>query len=514
MAAACVFPLACTSCGEGGNITEQRPNVIYIFPDQMRNHAMGFWGRPEFAGAGIMPDPVQTPNLDRFAAQSAVLTSAMSNCPLSSPHRGMLLTGMFTENSGVPLNCNANRPVSSLREDAVCISDVFADAGYECAYIGKLHVDLPTPNDPANPGHYVEAAVPAWDAYTPPERRHGFGYWYSYGTYDVHKHPHYWDTDGVRHDIDCWSPEHEADKAIEWLRNENGARDDGKPFFMMVGFNPPHAPYRSTDDCQQEDYDLYSGMTSEELLVRPNADRTMKKAASAPYYFASVTGVDHAFGRIVDELERLGLRENTLVIFSSDHGETMCSHGVEDPKNSPYAESMNVPFIASMPGRITPHIDSGLILSTPDIMPTILGLCGLQERIPDSVEGRNYADRIADGCSAAAGLRSGALYIRNGDGERDADGKVVSYFPVARGIKTARYTMAITVDRKTRTVKNMLLFDDEADPYQMNPLTHAGNEDIVATLCAEMAQLLKEADDPWYKERILGDMIPYDSKTE
>lgn len=195
------------------------PNVIYVFPDQMRNHAMGFWREAGFRDAvNFEGDPVHTPNLDRFAKESIVLTSAMSNCPLSSPHRGILLTGMYPEHSGVPLNCNANRPISSLREDATCISDVFSQAGYNCAYIGKLHVDCPTPNDPERPGKYVEDRVPAWDAYTPAERRHGFDYWYSYGTYDVHKHPHYWDTEGVKHEINEWSPAHEADKVISYLR--------------------------------------------------------------------------------------------------------------------------------------------------------------------------------------------------------------------------------------------------------------------------------------------------------
>lgn len=128
------------------------PNVIYVFPDQMRNHAMGFWREAGFRDAvNFEGDPVHTPNLDRFAKESVVLTSAMSNCPLSSPHRGILLTGMYPEHSGVPLNCNANRPISSLRKDATCISDVFSQAGYNCAYIGKLHVDCPTPNDPERP---------------------------------------------------------------------------------------------------------------------------------------------------------------------------------------------------------------------------------------------------------------------------------------------------------------------------------------------------------------------------
>lgn len=501
--------IALTACSQVFAQGETRPNVIYVFPDQMRNHAMEFWNESGFKEAvNFTADPVHTPHLNQFARESVVLTSAMSNFPLSSPHRGMLLTGMFSENSGVSLNCNANRPVSSLRQDAVCISDVFSQAGYNCAYIGKLHTDYPTPNDPARPGHYVEDIVPAWDAYTPPERRHGFDYWYSYGTFDVHKHPHYWDTDGIKHEINEWSPQHEADKAIAYLRNEGQVRDTRKPFFMVVSFNPPHSPYRSTEDCLEEDYDLYKDLPLEQLLVRPNADRSMEKASSVRYYFASVSGVDRAFGRILKELKRQGLDQNTLVIFSSDHGETMCSQGTNDPKNTPYAESMNVPFLLRFPGKVSPKVDKELLLSTPDIMPTILGLCGLEKQIPVQVEGRNYAGRFTEK-SAYAPLRNGALYIRNADGQKEENGKVISYFPVARGIKTHRYTLSITIDKKTRKLKDVLLFDDLNDPYQMHNLPWQEHKELVNKLCREMVPLLKEADDPWYKEQILSDMLPY-----
>ncbi|MDR2918065.1 MAG: sulfatase [Tannerella sp.] len=486
------------------------PNVIYVFPDQMRNHAMEFWNEPEYREyINFKADPVHTPNLSRFAKESVVLTSAMSNCPLSSPHRGSLLTGMYPENSGVPLNCNSNRPISSLREEAVCVSDVYKQAGYNCAYIGKLHVDYPTPNDPQRPGQYVEDLQTVWDTYTPPERRHGFDYWYSYGTFDVHKQPHYWDTNGNRHEIREWSPAHETDKAIAYLRNEGDVRNKEKPFFMMISYNPPHSPYQSLDDCMEEDYDLYKDIPLGELLIRPNADTTMQKAPSVRYYFASVTGVDREFGRLLKELEKLGLDKNTIVVFTSDHGETMCSHGINDPKNSPYAESMNVPFLVRYPGKIIPRVDSELLLSTPDIMPTLLGLSGLDGYIPETVEGRNYASWFTNQDKTIP-LRGAALYIRNTDGMKDADGKVVSYFPVSRGIKTKEYTLSLTINKETRDLDNVLLFNDREDPYQMNNMSVEDNKEIVYALCKEMALLLKEADDPWYKEGILKEMIPYE----
>ena len=486
----------------------EHPNVIYVFPDQYRNSAFGFWSTPEYASqVGWCGDPVQTPHLDRFASQSVVLSGVVSNFPVSSPHRGMLLSGMYPERNGVVLNCMAERPESTLREDAECIGDVFSAAGYDCAYIGKLHVDFPTPNNPQAPGTYVSDRRPEWDAYTPPERRHGFSYWYSYGTYDVHKHPHYWDTEGRRHDIDEWSVKHEVDKAVAYIANRSGERDGKKPFFLMVSMNPPHSPYGSTDDCDLEGYELYRDRSLSELLVSPNADTTMRKADAARYYFANVSGIDREFGRLLRSLDEAGIADNTIVVFASDHGETMCSHGIEDPKNSIYRESLNVPFIVRYPGRLTHRVDD-LLLSTPDIMPTLLGLAGLGGRIPASVEGRDYSPLLTGEGGQPERPRA-ALYLRNLNGRRDADGLVHGFFPEARGVKTARHTMELTIDRKGR-LQRVLLFDDAEDPYQMHGIAPEEAPELFAMLCRELALLLRDNDDVWFRERTLSDILPYD----
>lgn len=162
---------------------------------------------------------------------------------------------------------------------------------------------------------------------------------------------------GKRHDPKEWSPLHEAKRVVSYLKNEGNVRDTKKPFFIMVGMNPPHSPYRSLNDCMEEDFDLYKDQPLDSLLIRPNADTKMKKAESARYYFASVTGVDRAFGEILEALKEMGLDKNTVVVFTSDHGETMCSQRTDDPKNSPYAESMNVPFLVRYPGKIQPRVD-------------------------------------------------------------------------------------------------------------------------------------------------------------
>lgn len=483
---------------------DQRPNIIYVYPDQFRNQAMAFWNEPDYAEhIGWKADPVKTPRLDGFADESIVFSRAMSNCPLSSPYRGIFLTGMYPERNGITLNCMAERPQSSLREDATCISDVLDAAGYSCGYIGKLHADHPTPNDPANPGHYVSDRRPEWDAYTPVERRHGFTYWYSYGTFDEHKNPHYWDTEGVRHDPKVWSVGHETDKAIEFLRNRNGERKKDAPFFLTVAYNPPHSPYESLDDCMEEDFAIYKDMDYSELYVRENADTTLTKADAARYYFANVTGVDREFGRLLDELKELGLDRNTIVIFTSDHGETMCSQGTYDPKNSIYTESFNVPFIIRYPERIRPRVDSTLF-STIDIMPTLLSLAGLNDMIPSSAEGRDLSPVILEN-GKECDTPDAALYIRNVNGPYNEKGLVEGFFPAARGIKTDRYTFEIAI-KKDGTLSRVLIFDDINDPYQLNPLDYRKEPETFAMLLNKLDAKLEEANDIWHRENRLNNL--------
>ena len=488
-------------------IAQQQPNIIYIFPDQFRNCSMGFWGDREFAShVRFKPDPVHTPNLNQLAKESVVLSEATSTCPVSSPHRGMLLTGMYPERNGVTLNCMEHRPESSLRIDAECISDVLSGAGYNCAYIGKLHVDYPTKNNPQNPGTYVSDLDPVWDAYTPPERRHNFDFWYSYGTFDTHKQPHYWDTEGNRHEIREWSPIHEVNKAIEYISNEQGVRDNNKPFLMMLSLNPPHSPYSSVDDCDSVSYELYRNVPIKDLLIRPNANIEMEKAVCAPYYFASVTGVDREIGRLLDYLKATGLYENTIIVFTSDHGETMCSHSAKDAKNNIYRESFNVPFLIRYPDKLTPRVDN-LLLSTVDIMPTLLSLSGHADHIPVSVEGRDLSAAIKG--EKGEYRTTAALYLRNLNGTRDKQTKLVKgIFCEARGLKSDRYTFEIAIDRKLN-LKEVKIFDDHKDPYQLSVIDYKSNPKLFEKLCNELGSLLKQAHALWYRQRILSDIITY-----
>ena len=202
----------------------------------------------------------------------------------------------------------------------------------------------------------------------------------------------------------------------------------------------------------------------------------------------------------MDELERLGLDRNTIVVFTSDHGETMCSHGTLDPKNSIYTESFNVPFLIRFPDRIR-HRTDPTMLSTTDIMPTLLSMAGLEEKIPETVEGRDLSPALLEN-GKECDVPDAVLYIRNYDGERDEDGLVRGIFPAARGVKTDRYTMEIAITRNYE-VERVLIFDDLEDPYQMNNISHTENQELFSSLCGKLGEKLEEANDIWYREKIL-----------
>jgi len=446
-----------------------RPNLVFVFPDEYRKQAMGFLGE----------DPVITPNLDRFAAESLVLTDAISNAPVCSPFRGMLMTGKYPWASGVPTNCNSSPRAAEayLRADERCLSDVLSDAGYNLGYIGKWHLDKP--HEPyVEPPRGGDGFV--WDEFTPPERRHGFDFWHSYGCFDGHMRPHYWTNDTPREEplqVRLWSPVHEADVAVDYIANADGEqRDPEKPFALFVSMNPPHMPFHLVPRRYQ---DMYAGKTSEDLLTRPNVDLTIEGSMTARArnsvrdYFAMVTGVDVQFGRILSAIEAAGLKENTIVIFTSDHGEMMGSHD-RMHKSVWYEESMGIPFIIRWPERIKPGTDD-LLLSVPDVMPTLLELMGAGDMTPADIHGTSHARALL---GEDVDRPASAPYIINQPG----------------GLRTHRYTFVKLAYRSGAT--ETILHDNERDPYQMENVADA-YPGVVAELTNELNDWLERCDAPW-----------------
>jgi N-acetylglucosamine-6-sulfatase/uncharacterized sulfatase len=442
------------------------PNLLFVFADELRAHAVG----------AANEDPVFTPNLDRFASQSLMLTDAVSNYPLCSPHRAMLMTGRYPHQNTVTGNCNSFRPGSELQADHRCWSDVLSDRGYSLGYIGKWHLD--SPHKP-----YVESynnvEHEAWNEWCPPDRRHGFDFWYSYGTYDKHLRPMYWSTNAGRdefHHVDQWGPEHETDLAVKYIANDGGKyRKADQPFALVVAFNPPHTPY---DQYPEKYRKPYEHLSDDQLVNRPNVPAGHKLRKNHRDYFAMVTGIDEQFGRILAALDEARLAGDTIVIFTSDHG---CCLGANNigAKNYPTEESMRVPFMVRWPGQITPRRDD-LMLSTPDIYPSMLGLMGLAGDIPDEVAGRDFSELWRTGKGDRPSFQ---WYMRDTGGPRMG----------ARGIRTGRYTFVLAHDDGGESIT---LYDREEDPYQMKNVA-AERPEVVAELREKLYDWLRQSKDPW-----------------
>jgi len=456
-----------------------RPNLVYIFPDQFRQQAVGCMGQ----------DPVVTPNLDRLASEGLVFTHAVSNFPVCSPYRAMLFSGKYPFSNGVIGNSYSKTvPYGiELKESERCFSDVLHDAGYSQGYIGKLHLDLPKEEDYPHTegwrGKPGESTV--WDAYTPPgPRRHGFDFWHSYGCCDQHLNPHYWEGDAkVNERIDPheWSVKHETDVAVDYIHNREAKhRDADKPFSLFVAYNPPHTPF---DQVPPECLEAYDGKTDKDLLNRPNVvleGEGEKAGRHAKNYFAAVTGIDENVGRILDALEAEGLKENTIVVFTADHGEMMGSHGLMH-KNVCYNESLLVPFIVRWPGHIDPGM-TNLLLSVPDIYPSLLTMMGYGDRIPEGVEGRDLSAAFIGGDYEAP---TSALFLVAHPERPD-----LNY----RGLRTHRHTLAI---KKLEDGQEAIqLFDNQEDPYQMKNIAEEQPE-ILAKMREEMNAWLRKTGDPW-----------------
>jgi len=455
---------------------EGGPNLVVVFPDQMRGQAMGFLGE----------EPVRTPRLDAFAAQSAVFPQAVANYPVCSPSRAMMLTGTYPHTNGVLGNCNSNTEPHGyeLRDGARCWSDVLGEQGYSLGYIGKWHLDSPRSPYVDSPNNTPDFA---WNEWTPPSRRHGFDFWHAYGTMDRHTTPMYWDTDAPRDGAvryDEWGPVHEADLAIRYIQDRDGdLRDPDRPFALMVSMNPPHMPY---DLVPEEFVERYADMSLDDLTRRPNIPPAGERWGDyyrehIRNYYAMITGVDEQFGRILDALKEAGLTDDTIVVFSSDHGNCLGIHD-QISKSNVYAESMRVPMLMRWPGRIEPAEDD-VLFSTPDFLPTLLEVMGFGDDIPDGVQGTSHARLLLEG----EGPRpSSQLFVKPPVGQPEW-GK--------RGVRTRTHTLE--VDLMPGESPKFRLFHDAEDVYQMEDVASDRPELVEALINEELIPWLERTDDPW-----------------
>ncbi|MBQ8371337.1 MAG: sulfatase [Clostridia bacterium] len=493
-----------------------KPNILFICSDQHRKAAMSLWQQDEYKNAILGdPDPVYTPNLDALADEGILISEAYSSYPVCSPFRAMLFSGRYPESNGVWQNCAPGRP-DELRGDIPTFTDVLASDGYSVGYVGKWHLEEPKADFDIN-GSYIkdesdytgerfyadgseEAAPTCWDTLIPEGRQRGIDYLYAYNTYDVFrysendhrlKRPRLWDKEYVRHSppAGVWSPDFETDIAVRFIKNEGGVRSGDKPYALFVCYNPPHSPYGSREDTDYDAYDrLYSG--GDEVLPRRGnlLNVTEKLRENARVYFSHVSGIDRCVGRLLDALRESGDEKNTIVVYTSDHGEMMGSHGLM-AKNVPYEEATAIPFLIRYPGVLR-HRTEPMLITAPDIMPTVLSLADV--KCPDGIEGEDYS-----------------RLLMNGEGERPRSALFVQQ--KRKGVRTSKYLMTVTY-KNEEDFGEPMLFDLQADPYQTEPLPFDAipSEDMLL-LRSELGYWLARSSDPWYKRRLYSDFIIYPS---
>ena len=442
----------------------KKPNIVFVIADQMRASALGY----------LEIEEVKTPNLDRFADEGMLFTRAVSNHPLCCPARASIMTGLHSINHGLVTNHQ------QLDTDVPVLAQYLNTAGYKCGYIGKLHLDG------------IDSGI-----FTPPgPRRRGFDdLWAGNNHNHNYMSAYYYLNDNPEPVwIKGYEPDAQTDIAIDYIQKK---AEDEFPFCLFLSWGPPHCPYRMLPDKYLEMY------PPKKIKPKSNASENADKSIIAGYY-SHVTALDDCFGRLINTIEKCGIKEDTIVVFTSDHGDMLFSHN-KGWKMKPWAESVNIPFIIRWPEKIKEGRKSDAPLGLVDVMPTLLGLVGLS--VPQGLDGNDLSELFL-GDEAKAPI---AQYIYNIIGYQDWSEGYNNW----RGIVTREHTYIRLKDRA------WLLFDDKNDPLQLNNILDDPKQ---AQTRGELETILKrimyETGDPFYssdesvEKYVIGNIVNSSDKEQ
>jgi len=427
-----------------------KPNIVFVLTDQWRAQATGYGGDPN----------VKTPYLDALASLSINFENAVSVCPVCTPYRASLMTGRYPLSTGMFMND------LYLPSEELCMAEIFKRAGYQTAYIGKWHLD----------GH-------GRDVFIPKNRRQGFDYWKVLEcTHEYNESYYYAGDDPTKLKWKGYDAYPQTEDAQKYIREH--AKGD-KPFLLVMSYGGPHFPHRYAPEELKQRYPVDS------IKLRPNVPEDMKDLArkEAQGYYAHCTALDGCVGDLYKALVETGTAENTIFIFTSDHGEMLGSQG-QPPKRKqrPWDESIRVPFLIRYPaGGGNKGRSVKAPINTPDILPTLLSLAGIE--VPETIEGEDLSRFILN---------------KNLDEDRAALFMNVSPFDspdrqAFRGIRTSRYTYVCNPDSP------WLLYDNQVDPYQMHNLVGiAEHAELQKKLADKLKSKLQQTGDEFHpKEHYL-----------
>lgn len=423
--------------------TPAKPNIVYIIVDQWRAQATGYSGDKN----------VHTPNLNRLAAQSLNVRNAISGMPVCTPHRASLMTGQYPLTTGVFMND------VMLDTASTTIAKVFRKNGYQTGFIGKWHID----------GHGRKS-------YIPENRRQGFEYWKALEcTHDYNNSPYYAGNAENRLVWEGYDAIAQSNDACGYIRDQSTTT---KPFMLFISLGPPHDPYQT---APQKYRDMYE---NKDMQINPNVPASMREKVQKDLkgYYAHMTALDDCIGKIWQTVKDAGIEKNTIIVLSADHGDLLGAHGSWN-KQQPYEESIRVPFLIHYPEAFgMKGKTSSLLLNTPDIMPTLLGLTHIS--VPASVEGKDLSQIMLGKQKDNIGGTLIACVQPFGQWNRKAGGKEY------RGIVTKQFTY-------TRDLKGAwLLFDNIKDPFQLNNLVNQPEfKQVQQDLDAGLNKMLRERKD-------------------
>lgn len=401
-----------------------RPNILFVFADQHRSCDIACSGNPD----------VQTPALDAFATEAACFPHTFSESPLCVPARGTLLTGLLATGHGAIGNDLPIRP------DVESIAHVLRRGGYRTGYIGKWHL----------------AGVPRDQSIPPGPARLGFDTWKVANCKHRYLDSFYDDEEKVRHPITGYEPFRQTDMAVDFLRQ--AAADSDRPWALWLSYGPPHDPY---SDVPAEWLARYDAST---LALRPNVRLPACRSAGVPVeepelrsslrgYYAHISALDFCFGKLREALDATGQGSNTIVIYTSDHGDQLGSHGWMN-KQLPYDESARVPLMMRWPAAIRPGRRDNALVGLADLAPTLAAACGLEFTTPrDGIDlgplFQNPAGKIRD-----------SLYLHDLTACHQSIQRGTTAW---RAIRTRHHLLTCRADRTP-----WLAFDLRNDPLQMD----------------------------------------------
>jgi arylsulfatase A-like enzyme len=442
-----------------------RPNLVYVFADQLRHDACGYAGNKL----------AHTPAIDALAEESMDFRQAVASAPVCAPYRASLLTGKYTTSTGMVINELRINP------NQRCIGHILTEADYDTCYIGKWHLyanQLGRHDDPHN------SFVPRG-----PDRLGFDGEWCAYNFHHENYGPlayyHRESPEKIHYGDGVYEADAQTDLAIDYLRRRSNS---SKPFAMVLSWGPPHDPWTAENTpahlarlfdpkdfpnppnyLPENDHygDGWSRLSAAERAELP------KWRAN---YAAQAASIDENLDRLLKALSELGLAENTLLVFTSDHGELFGAHG-RRAKNTFYEEACRVPLLFRLPKAMPAGHVSDACIGTVDLMPTILGLLGLDP--PGDVEGVDLSPLLLGG---KAETPEAAMMMICGATADWQDGYEW------RALRDRRHTYAIY-----RRDGSELLFDNVADPYQMHNL-------IADPACEETVARLRQG----LRERMAG----------